>query len=206
MGIFGNLFSKQACEICKKEVGALSRTKLKDKTYICNDCRKNTSILFEPHLNDLEETKKHLAHMEEMDQLYKEKVEPLSDKEIDFCGHHGSYKIGFVDSIKMFFIITPQTKKKNKKELFAYDEIESFGPYENLNDGSHEGQKRIEECGVAIKMRAYRMPIKIPIAKNVDTPLGGERILEHLNAATGGKHSSMIGAAGAVASTILNNI
>ncbi len=88
----------------------------------------------------------------------------------------------------------------------AYDEIESFGPYENLNDGSHEGQKRIKECGVAIKMRAYRMPIKIPIAKNVDTPLGGERILEYLNAATGGKHSSMIGATGAVASTILNNI
>ena len=43
MGFFKNLFSKQACELCSKEVGALSRSKLKDGKYVCYDCLKNSS-------------------------------------------------------------------------------------------------------------------------------------------------------------------
>lgn len=37
------LFSKEKCEFCQAEVGALSRTKLRTKEFICNDCREKTN-------------------------------------------------------------------------------------------------------------------------------------------------------------------
>lgn len=37
------LFSKETCEFCGKEVGALKRSKLATKEYICNDCRKKVN-------------------------------------------------------------------------------------------------------------------------------------------------------------------
>ena len=37
------LFSKEACTFCGKEVGALKRTKLKTKEFICNDCKRKTN-------------------------------------------------------------------------------------------------------------------------------------------------------------------
>ena len=46
MGLFSNLFSKQACSLCNTEVGALNRTKLKDGLYICKTCKKDTSAFF----------------------------------------------------------------------------------------------------------------------------------------------------------------
>ena len=52
MGFLSNIFSKQTCEICKAEVGALSRTKLKDGTFVCSECTKNCSKFFSPVLYD----------------------------------------------------------------------------------------------------------------------------------------------------------
>ena len=70
MGFFGNLFSKQACSICGKEVGALGRIKLKDKNYICRECGKNASRLFRIGYHDLDATKKHLEYMKKANELY----------------------------------------------------------------------------------------------------------------------------------------
>lgn len=225
MGLFGNLFSKQACAICGKEVGALSRTKLKDGNYICGDCRKNASRLFRLGYHDLEATKKHLAYMEKANELYEKEFAPLIDKdEVDYCHHHGSYKIGFADSIGMFEYISPEMNKSNKKELFRYDQIDSFGPYYDLNSGSGEGQKKYKEYGVLIKMRCaedfakmnasdaekadmhpYALEIKIPIQHNVDTPSGGDRIYGHLAAIFGTNNSSAVKMANGVASMLLGS-
>ena len=225
MGLFGKLFSKQICSICSKEVGALSRTKLKDGNYICNECRKNTSRLFRPGYHNLEATKKHLEYMEKVNELYEKEFVPLVNKdEVDYCHHHGSHKIGFADSIGMFEIISPEMKKSNKKELFRYDQIDSFGPYYDMNSSSGEGQKKYSEYGVLIKMRCaedftqmkaseqekalmhpYAIELKIPIQHNVDNPSGGDRIFSHLATIFGGKNSSVMKAADTVASALLGS-
>ena len=37
------LFSKEACTFCGTEVGALKRSKLATKEFICNDCKRKTN-------------------------------------------------------------------------------------------------------------------------------------------------------------------
>lgn len=223
MGLFGNLFSKQACGICGKEVGALSRTKLKDGNYICSDCKKNASTLFRFNQHDLEAVKKHLEYMKKANELYEKEFATLSEDKIDYCGHHGSYKIGFADSIGMFEIVSPTMKKSNNKELFRYDQIDSFGPYTDMNSGSGEGQRKIEEYGVLIKMRCaedftkmnaseeekkmmhpYAIELKIPIARNVDEPSGGDRIFQHLNSIFGGSKGGAMSAVSSIATAVLS--
>ena len=223
MGFFGNLFSKQACGICGKEVGALSRIQLKDKNYICRDCGKNASRLFRIGYHDLGTTKKHLEYMKKQNELYEKEFAPLIDKkEVDYCHHHGSYRIGFADSIGMFEIISPEMKKSNNKELFRYDQIDGFGPYYELNSGSGEGQKRYKEYGVLIKMRCaedftqmnatdaekflmhpYAIEIKIPIQHNIDNPSGGDNIYNHLASIFGSNNA--MNAVSSVASALFGS-
>ena len=225
MGFFGNLFSKQTCGICGKEVGALSRTKLGDGNYVCHACKKEMSGYYDLHRHDLEDVKKHLKYMEKSNELYEKEFATLGKEAIDYCGHHGSYKIGFADSIGMFEIISPLTKKSNKKELFRYDQIEGFGSYEVLNSANRqEGEKKYKEYGVLIKMRCaenyanldasaaekakmhpYVIELKIPIQHNVDVPSGGDRIFAHLNSIFGSKASPVASAAASVASVFLGS-
>ena len=54
MGFLSNLFSKQTCAFCDKEVGALSRKKLHDGNYICKECEKNCSAFLDPSRFDIE--------------------------------------------------------------------------------------------------------------------------------------------------------
>ena len=225
MGLFGNLFSKQTCGVCGKEVGALSRTKLKDDNYLCNDCRKNTSALFRLNYHDLESTKKHLEYMEKANELYEKEFANLDKSMVDYCGHHGSYKIGFADSIGMFEVISPMMKKSNKRELFRYDQIDGFGPYIEMNAlNRREGEKKYKEYGVLIKMRCaedyrqadaskkemmlmhpYAVEIKIPIQHNVDNPSGGDRIFGHLSEIFGGKKSGAMKTVDSIASMVLGS-
>ncbi len=200
MGFLGNLFSKQNCDICDKEVGILGRIRLRDKSYICRNCGKNASQLFRLGYHDLEDVQKHLQYMEKANELYEKEFAKLEKDQIDYCGHHGSYKIGFADSIGMFEVISPQMKKSNNKELFRYDQIDGFGPYYDLNAANRsEGEKKYREYGVLIKMRCaedfaqanaddaqrklmhpYAIEIRIPIQHNVDNPSGGDGIYNHL--------------------------
>lgn len=224
MGFFGDLFSKQACGICDKEVSALNRIKLKDKKYICRDCGKNASRLFRIGYHDLDAVKKHLKYMEKANELYEKEFATLPKDEVDYCNHHGSHKIGFADCIGMFEIISPEMKKSNNKELFRYDQIDSFGPYYDLNSASSEGQKKYKEYGVLIKMRCaenftqmnasdaekasmhpYAIEIKIPIQHNVDTPSGGDRIFAHLANIFGTNNSATAQAANGIASVLLGS-
>ena len=227
MGLFGNLFSKQACGICGKEVGTLGRIKLKDKNYVCRECGKNASRLFRIGYHDLDAVKKHLEYMKLANELYEKEFATLSESQVDYCGHHGSYKIGFADSIGMFEFISPEMKKSNNKELFRYDQIDSFGPYYDLNSDSGEGQRKYEEYGVSIKMRCaedfakmnvseeekadmhpYALEIKIPIQRNVDEPSGGDGIFRHLAAIFGapeGANGLAAKAASSMASVLLGS-
>lgn len=212
MGLFGNLFSKQTCALCGTEVGALSRTKLKDGNYICNKCRKNASGYFQPKHFDLESTKLHLTYMEKMNELYEKEYASLNKSQKKNFGIGGSNMIYFADDIGMFEMINSTTKKSNKKELFRYDEIETFGPYEMLNESSEENASRYSEVGIQITMRykdelervyPYPVILKLPLERNVDSPSYDTRVFNHLNEIFGSDGGAVTSVANAVGTTIL---
>ena len=63
MGFLSNLFSKQTCAFCDKEVGALNRKKLHDGNYICKECEKNCSAFIDPARFDTEYIEQHMEYM-----------------------------------------------------------------------------------------------------------------------------------------------
>ena len=149
MGFLSGLFSKEACVCCGKEVGALSRTKLKDGAFVCSDCVKECSYLFKPVLYSLEEYINHLKYMQFQDELYKyyqgiddsKKISVMKDL---FSG------IIFADEIGMFEVINKKSKEAKHKELFRYDDIMDFKMYgiENPEGSPH----KYKEVGIKIKM------------------------------------------------------
>lgn len=211
MGFIKNLFSKQKCELCENEVGALSRVKLKDGTYICSDCRKNTSAFINIQKLTLDEVKKHIEYMKKQNDFYEEKFATLSDKEVVRCVRIGYAGIVFADSLGMFEIINGETKKKNYKELFRYDQIKDFEVYAKVNTTTGENQKKYAETGVKIimdcaedvgnfsaseeerkRLHPYAMEFILPIARNVDNKDGG-MIKNHLNEIFGRPDETMFG-------------
>ena len=211
MGFIKNLFSKQKCELCGNEVGALSRVKLNDGTYICSDCRKDTSAFINIQKLSLDEVKKHIEYMKKQNEFYEENFATLSDKEVVRCVKMGYAGVVFADSLGMFEIINAETKKKNYKELFRYDQIKDFEVYAKNNTTSGENQKKYAETGVRIIMDSladignfsasdeqkkhlhpYAMEFILPISRNVDYKDGG-MIKNHLNKIFGRPDETVFG-------------
>lgn len=198
MGFFKNLFSKQACELCSKEVGALSRSKLKDGKYVCYDCLKNSSAFIPVVRYDLEEIKKHINYMENMNKFCVEVFDKIENKQ-DFALLFQKTGIKLADEVGMFEIITSKTKQKNYRELFRYDQIWDYKLYGVENTGENV-TKKYSETGVKIKMickldtdpainvthnfdkfkHEYAEEFTIPCAHNTDT-LDGGFLLIHLD-------------------------
>ncbi len=212
MGFFSKLFSKETCELCAKEVGALARIKLKDGKYICKDCRKNTSAFYKPEKYTLEEVKKHIEYMKKQDELYHKEFETLSKDERERFVHLGYYGLEFADKIGMFEVITPEANKRNYKELFRYDQIKDFEIYGKENMSTEQNAKKYSETGIKLIMRCsdsidstgsseeelkrmhpYASEIIIPVAKDVDN-LDGGLAKHHLNRIFGRAEETLAGA------------
>lgn len=151
MGFLSNLFSKQTCAFCGKEVGALGRKKLQDNNYICKECEKNCSAFIDPSRFDVGYLTQHIEHMKKQDILYKKEFETLDKKQKDRIVHKGYYGICFADDIAMFEVIDPKANKRNYKELFRYDQIQDYEVY--TVDSTGEDQKKYSEVGVIINIR-----------------------------------------------------
>ena len=211
MGFFKNLFSKQKCELCGKEVGALSRVKLKDGTYICSDCRKDTSAFIKISKLTLDEVKKHIEYMKKQNEFYEAKFATLKDKDVVRCVKVGYAGVVFADSLGMFEIINTETKKKNYKELFRYDQIKDYEVYAKANTGTGENQKKYAETGIKIimdsaedegnfaaneeqkrRLHPYAEEFILPVARNVDNKDGG-MIKYHLNEIFGRPNETLVG-------------
>lgn len=195
MGFLSNIFSKQTCEICKAEVGALSRTKLKDGKFVCSECTKNCSKFFSPVLYDLEEFKKHLEYMKMQDELYKKEFETIPiEQKVGLMKVLPPEGITFADSIGMFEIKYSKNKDQKLKELFRYDEIMDFKTYaKNTTEGS---QKKYSEVGIQIKMmldapsmdyhtkhyvHRYVKEFTLPIERNTDNLIDNNNLIyKHL--------------------------
>ena len=211
MGFFSNLFSKQKCELCGKEVGALGRFKLKDNVYICKECRKDTSAFLKTELYTLDEIKKHIEYMKKQDELYKKDFESLPKDKRKRYVYQGYYGIVFADDLAMFEIIHPEANKRNYKELFRYDQIKDFEVYGKENTNPQEGGKKYSETGLRIIMNCaadinnfsssdeakkfmhpYAMEFILPVDKNVDN-LNAGQAKNHLNEIFGRASETLFG-------------
>ena len=193
MGLFSNLFSKEACALCGKEEGFLGRTKLADGTFICTECRKECSPFFKAATRcDLDHVKKHMEYVKLANELYEKEFATLPVEKKKTFGKDLFNGIVFADDIGMFEIINSDTRKYEHKELFRYDEIFDFKLYGKPNpEGS---AKKYSEVGVKIKMmkglevnfnqdlyfKEYAEEFTIPCVSSTDE-LDGGFLYKHLN-------------------------
>ena len=212
MGFFSNLFSKQNCTFCNKEVGALGRKKLHDGNYICKECEKNCSAFIDPARFDTEYIKNHMEYMKKQDTLYKKEFEVLDKKQKERFVHEGYYGLEFADDIAMFEVIDPKANKRNYKELFRYDQIKDYETYAEPNMSTGEGQKKYSEVGIRIKLNCkiginsagnseaetnlahpYVEELKILCAKNTDSSTDNTWAIQHLNKIFGRASGTVFG-------------
>ena len=213
MGFFSNLFSKQTCAFCSKEVGALNRKKLHDGNYICKECEKNCSAFIDPSKFDTEYIKQHIEYMKKQDTLYKKEFETLGKEKRERFVHEGYYGLEFADEIAMFEVIDPKANKRNYKELFRYDQIKDYEIYAKPNSSTGEGQKKYSEVGIKIKLNCkigidavgkseaenklshpYVEELNILCARNTDSSTDGTWAVEHLNKIFGRASGTVFGA------------
>lgn len=211
MGFLSNLFSKQTCAFCEKEVGALGRKKLKDGNYICKECEKNCSAFIDPSRFDTEYIKKHMEYMKKQDILYKKEFETLDKKQKERIVREGYYGIVFADDIAMFEVVDPKASKRNYKELFRYDQIKDYEIYAKPNNSTEDG-KKYSEVGVKIKMNCkigmdavgmsdiekrlahpYVEEFNILCERNTDHESGTNLIIGHLNKIFGRASGTVFG-------------
>lgn len=212
MGFLSNLFSKQTCTFCNKEVGALNRKKLHDGNYICKECEKNCSAFIDLSRFDTEYIKQHIEYMKKQDILYKKEFETLDKKKRERFIHEGYYGLEFADDIAMFEVIDPKANKKNYKELFRYDQIKDYEVYAKPNTTTGEGQKKYSEVGIKIKMNCkigmdavgnseiedklshpYVEELNIICARNTDVSTDNTWAIEHLNKIFGRASGTVFG-------------
>lgn len=212
MGFLSNLFSKQKCEFCGKEVGALNRKKLHDGTYICKECEKNCSAFIDPARFSSKELEQHMEYMKKQDILYKKEFETLDKKKKERFVHLGYDGLEFVDDIAMFEVISGKAKKKNYKELFRYDQIRDYEVYTIDNDTTGPDERRYSEVGIIIKLNSkigmdavgaseaekehahpYVSELRIACARNTDDAKDGTWAIEHLNKIFGKASTTVLG-------------
>ena len=213
MGFLSNLFSKQTCAFCGKQVGALGRKKLTDGNYICKECEKNCSAFIDPSRFDTDYIKAHMEYMKKQDTLYKKEFETLDKKKRERFVHEGYYGLEFADDIAMFEVIDPKANKRNYKELFRYDQIKDYEVYSKPNTSTEEGAKKYSEVGIRIKMSCqigpnavgmsdaekklshpYVSELNILCARNTDTATDSTWAIEHLNKIFGRASGTVFGA------------
>ena len=214
MGFLSNLFSKQTCAFCEKQVGALGRKKMTDGNYICKECEKNCSAFIDPSKFDTEFIRAHMEYIKKQDVLYKKEFETLDKKKKERFIHEGYYGLEFADDIAMFEVIDPKASKRNYKELFRYDQIKDYEIYSKPNSSTEAGAKKYSEVGIKIIMNCqvgidsvgmsdiekklahpYVSELNILCARDTDSATDSTWAVEHLNKIFGRASGTLFGAA-----------
>ena len=127
------LFSKENCLLCNEIVGAMSRTKLNNGSFICSNCVAKVHLTEGWNINTLKSSSK--LQIEERIKIAEENIKINEERISKFTptSKEGGY-IWFDDNNKWFVI--PQgtfSSKINNSHIFMYNEILDF---EVLEDGT----------------------------------------------------------------------
>lgn len=153
MGIgewFKKTFGKQPCAFCGAEVGMLKRTKIKDKSFICNECSCGCSRYIQRYRYTKEELLGHMEYMKRQSNLYAQlegkftMVVPSATikQSVEFYDEHGLFRIRHRDGDSRY-----------AKEFIRYDQVASYEPYLEESEPAEQGKpKEFGECGVDITL------------------------------------------------------
>lgn len=143
-------FGKQTCAFCGSEVGMLKRTKIKNKEYICNDCKRTCSRFIQVYRMTKDELLGHMEYMKRQERLYNE---VLGDPSRVVPSASSEQSIEFYDDFGMFRIRDNDYDGRYTKELFRYDQVAKYEPFCRESEPEEPGKPKVfEECGVIISL------------------------------------------------------
>lgn len=149
MGFFQNLFGKQNCTLCTAECGPMHRTKIQNKEFVCSDCVRNCSKYVQLYKMDKATIEEHIEYMKKQNKLFTDVFAIAKSTK------HGDYgNITFADELGMFTINEMRDPaNKNYKEVFRYDQVESYEPYQEMDTNVDAGKDpKVKEVGIKIKL------------------------------------------------------
>lgn len=159
MGFFSNLFGKKTCSLCGKECGVMSRNKIREKLYICNECGNLCSKHIRLSEYTLDGIKEHIECMKKQQKLFEEVYKPCTGKLVCPGVKLDKQGIEFCDELGLFRIVDRNTTARGAKlvDLFRYDQIASYEPYLEETHPTEEELKKgvkpeVDECGIKIKL------------------------------------------------------
>ena len=147
---FKKTFGKQPCAFCGAEVGMLKRTKIKDKSFICNECSCGCSRYIQRYRYTKDELLGHMEYMKRQGSLYAQLegkftlVVPSATikQSVEFYDNHGLFRIRHRDGDSRY-----------AKEFIRYDQVASYEPYLEESEPEEQGKpKEFGECGVDITL------------------------------------------------------
>ena len=155
MGFFSNLFGKQTCCICGAECGPMSRTKIKNKEYVCDTCARNCSLYVRLSEMDKEEVQAHMKFMELRNKVYEEELKPLTGPKVIYYPGSKLDADGVICYMEHgMFIIRHKTdhKHKNYTEVIRFDEVDYMEYYVDKTPATQDKPEAFKEFGVKIHL------------------------------------------------------
>ena len=152
MGIgdwFKKTFGKQTCAFCGKEVGMMSRDKIKNDEFICSDCKRTCSRYIQVYRMTKDELLGHMEYMKRQGKLV-ESMEGLKARRVPSAGRQG---ILFYDEAGMFRIYDVDKDHRYAMEMIRYDQVAQYEPYLEEGEPDEPGKEKVfGECGVKITL------------------------------------------------------
>ena len=152
MGIgnwFKKTFGKQTCAFCGKEVGMMSRDKIKNDEFICSDCKRTCSRYIQVYRLTKDELLGHMEYMKRQGKLV-ESMEGLKERRVPSAGRQG---ILFYDEAGMFRIFDMDKDHRYALEMIRYDQVAQYEPYLDEAEPDEPGKEKIfGECGVKLTL------------------------------------------------------
>jgi len=152
MGIgdwFKKTFGKQTCAFCGKEVGMMSRDKIKNDEFICSDCKRTCSRYIQVYRMTKDELLGHMEYMKRQGKLV-ESMEGLKARRVPSAGRQG---ILFYDEAGMFRIYDADKDHRYAMEMIRYDQVAQYEPYLEEGEPDEPGKEKVfGECGVKITL------------------------------------------------------
>lgn len=157
MGFFSDIFGKKNCAICGKECGMMSRTKIKEKQYVCSECGNKCSKYVRLSEFTLDALKGHMEYMARMKRLYDEVFCDTANKTKAYPSPASQMGIKFCDDLGMLYIVDFTNGRGKMPELIRYDQIASYTDYVEETPAQEPGKEpTFKECGIKIKLVGQR--------------------------------------------------
>ena len=171
MGLFGKLFSKEACIVCGNEVGSLKRKRLADGI-ICKDCARKLSPWFDAYKqSSAEQIKGQLAARAQDHQRLR--------AGFTITGSYGEQDAIVVDASRRLFCVLADAGRRgfgsvddvlaHNPDVFTFDQLEGID-IDTAGISHREVKHSVDGEQVSYSPRRYEYPCNVTVNLRVDSP------------------------------------